>query len=355
MSDNRFAMMRVNRSGQTSRRTSGYETIQAGFQGNGNAAAARNAHAGARGGASRSGTVVRSQSPDGVALGTDGGRPGAGLATSTIGSPRSDERRRASQAQQDVGRGSIGQRLSDGAVDLGAHRQAHQARIWPFVQLGARLAGHSRSRLLQPTADRAGDPTRRSGDPDLEDQALAGAKKNARRQGRTIVFIDESGLSERPTRVKTWARKGCTPTLQYSFNWKQLSLIAGASFWRIYFRFFHGTIKGPQLVEFLKALKAQIRGKLLIIWDGLPAHRSAVVRDYVESLEGQIALERLPGYAPELNPVEYLFGYAKQRELANLCLDTIDEVRRYAMRRIRSMQRRPTLIRAFWTQAELPI
>jgi transposase len=184
---------------------------------------------------------------------------------------------------------------------------------------------------------------------------LAGAKKNARRQGRTIVFIDESGLSERPTRVKTWARKGCTPTLQYSFNWKQLSLIAGASFWRIYFRFFHGTIKGPQLVEFLKALKAQIRGKLLIIWDGLPAHRSAVVRDYVESLEGQIALERLPGYAPELNPVEYLFGYAKQRELANLCLDTIDEVRRYAMRRIKSMQRRPTLIRAFWTQAELPI
>ncbi len=31
-------------------------------------------------------------------------------------------------------------------------------------------------------------------------------------------------------------------------------------------------------------------------------------------------MERLPGYAPELNPVEYLFGYAKQRELANLCL-----------------------------------
>ena len=189
----------------------------------------------------------------------------------------------------------------------------------------------------------------------MEDQALAGAKKNARRQGRTIVFIDESGLSERPTRVKTWARKGCTPTLQYSFNWNQLSLIAGASFWRIYFRFFHGTIKGPQLVVYLKALKAQIKGKLLIIWDGLPAHRSRVVRDYVEALNGHIALERLPGYAPELNPVEYLFGYAKQRELANLCLDTIGQVRRYATRRIKSMQRRPALIRAFWKQAELPI
>ena len=189
----------------------------------------------------------------------------------------------------------------------------------------------------------------------MEGQALADTKKNAAQERRTIVFVDESGLSERPTRVRTWAPKGQTPVLQYSFNWKQLSLIAGATFWRIYFRFFNGAIKGPQLVEFLQALRAQIKGRLLIIWDGLPAHRSRVVRDYVESLAGQITMERLPGYAPELNPVEYLFGYAKQRELANLCLDTIAEVRRYATRRLKSMQRRPALIRAFWKQAELPI
>jgi transposase len=90
-----------------------------------------------------------------------------------------------------------------------------------------------------------------------------------------------------------------------------LSLIAGASFWRICFRFFNGAIKGPQLVEFLRALTATVHGKLLIIWDGLPAHRSRVVREYIDSLNGRIALERLPGYALELNPVEYLFGYAK--------------------------------------------
>jgi transposase len=189
----------------------------------------------------------------------------------------------------------------------------------------------------------------------VEAQALADAKKKSRREGRTIVFVDESGLSERPTRVKTWAPKGQTPVLQYSFNWKQLSLIAGVTFWRFYFRFFPGPIRGPQLVEYLRALKSQIHGKLLVIWDGLPAHRSRVVRDYVESLGDHIVLERLPGYAPELNPVEYLFGYAKQRELANLCLYTIDEVKRYASRRLKSMQRRPTLITAFWKQAELAI
>jgi len=140
-----------------------------------------------------------------------------------------------------------------------------------------------------------------------------------------------------------------------SFNWKQLSLIAGVTLWRFYFRFFPGAIKAPQLIAYLQALGRQIPGRLLIIWDGLPAHRSHMVRDYVESLQGRIVLERLPAYAPELNPVEYLFGYAKQRELANLCLHTIAEVRRYATRRLRSLQHRPRLITAFWKQAELPI
>jgi transposase len=189
----------------------------------------------------------------------------------------------------------------------------------------------------------------------VEEEALAAAQKKAQREGRTIVFIDESGLSERPTRVKTWAPRGETPILQHSFNWKQLSLIAGVTFWRFYFRFFPGAIKAPQLVEFLKALTQQIDGKLLIVWDGLPAHRSRLVRAYVESLGDRIVLERLPAYAPELNPVEYLFGYTKQRELANLCAATIDEVKTFARRRLRAMQRRSTLVTAFWQQAELAI
>ncbi len=96
--------------------------------------------------------------------------------------------------------------------------------------------------------------------------------------------------------------------LQYSFSWNQLSLIARISFWRMYFRFFRGSIKAAQIVGFLQALQRTIRGKLLIIWDGLPAHRSWLVREYVESLDGRIQLERLPAYASQLNHVEYVFG-----------------------------------------------
>lgn len=140
-----------------------------------------------------------------------------------------------------------------------------------------------------------------------------------------IVFIDESGLSERPTRVRTWAPKGQTPVIQFHFNWKQLSMIAGVSFTNAYFRLHEGAIRSTQIVEFLKALVKQIGRPLLIIWDGLKAHRSRLVRDYVDGLDGKIELAFLPPYAPDLNPVEYLWAWPKRHALANYCPNSINE------------------------------
>lgn len=183
---------------------------------------------------------------------------------------------------------------------------------------------------------------------------MAGAKKNCGKEGRTIVFVDESGLSERPHRCRTWAPRGQTPILQYHFSWKTLSMIAGMTVYRFYFRLYRGTIRTPQVLDFLRQLRRQIPGKLLIVWDGLAAHRSRKVLEYVESQQGDIRLERLPPYAPELNPVEYLWGHLKQHQLANLCpqnlLDLSTEARR-ALRRI--WNKRSTLVVAFWKQAEL--
>lgn len=143
--------------------------------------------------------------------------------------------------------------------------------------------------------------------------------------------------------------------LQYSFSWKQLSVIAGVTFYRFYFRLYDGTIKSPQIVEFLKALHQQIQRKLLVIWDGLAAHKSRLVRDFVDSLDGAIQLERLPAYAPELNPVEYIWAHLKQHEVGNFCATQIAQVSDFARRRLKSMQRRSTLVSAFWQQAELPL
>jgi len=155
--------------------------------------------------------------------------------------------------------------------------------------------------------------------------------------------------------VRGWAPRGETPVLQYHFNWHQLSAMAGITFYRFYFRLFPGTIKGPQVIEFLQALGWHIRRRVLVIWDGLPAHRSRVVRDYIESLNGAIQLEYLPAYAPELNPTEYIWGHLKQHELGNFCARTFGELTGRARNRLRSMQRRSALITAFWKQAELPL
>ena len=70
--------------------------------------------------------------------------------------------------------------------------------------------------------------------------------------------------------------------------------MARITFYRFYFRLFPGAIKGPQVIEFLHALGRHIRRKVLVIWDGLPAYRSQVVRDYIESLNGAIQLDCPP-------------------------------------------------------------
>jgi hypothetical protein len=76
------------------------------------------------------------------------------------------------------------------------------------------------------------------------------ALKKAQKEGRTIVLIDESGLSQRPHRCRTWAPRGQTPVLQYHFNWKTISIAAGMTFWNFYFRIFDKAVGKEETVIF---------------------------------------------------------------------------------------------------------
>jgi transposase len=182
---------------------------------------------------------------------------------------------------------------------------------------------------------------------------MAAAQTKARRERRTLVLVDESGLSERPHRLRTWSPRGQTPVLQYHFNWKKLAAAAGITWWNFYFRLYPDAIRAPQVVDFLGHLLRCLPGKLLVVWDGLPAHRAALVRQFICVQRGRLAIAWLPGYAPELNPVEYLWGYWKRHELANFCPRDFGQLSYYAPRALRRMRRRPTLAMAFWQQADL--
>ena len=130
-------------------------------------------------------------------------------------------------------------------------------------------------------------------------------------------------------------------------------MAAGLTLWNFYFRLYPGSIKQAQVLDFLQALVRHLRLPLLLVWDRLPAHRSHLVQDYIARLEGWIHTAYLPPYAPELNPVEFIWAHWKQHELPNVCPQDYYQLSAAARRTLRRMRRRSRLITAFWHQASL--
>jgi transposase len=148
----------------------------------------------------------------------------------------------------------------------------------------------------------------------------------------TLVFVDEAGFSLRPSVRKTWAPKGKTPILRHRFNWKRLHAIgaiacrADGSDPQLLLHLQPESIKSDAVVGFLEQVQHEITGKVLIIWDGLPAHRSKIVKGHLEGCGNALSVTRFPAYAPELNPVEYLWSTVKGRYVANRCPDYIADL-----------------------------
>jgi putative transposase len=87
--------------------------------------------------------------------------------------------------------------------------------------------------------------------------------------------------------------------------------------------------------------------KATLLWDGLPAHRSQAMANWLGRQRSWLVVERLPGYAPELNPVEALWSNLKGVELANLAADTLQEVTAAAERGIQRIRQTHHLAYSF--------
>jgi len=180
---------------------------------------------------------------------------------------------------------------------------------------------------------------------------MAGSKKNARRRKAWIFFEDESGVSQRPSVRRTWAPKGETPVLIHAFNWSKMSICAALGYrWdgrrsRLFFQTREGSYNSESLLSFLTDLHRELRGrKVVLVWDGLPAHKSRKMKEYLRQQRHWLREERLPGYAPDLNPVETLWGNIKGQELANRCAEDLaeaDRATRNGMARVRRSSRLP--------------
>jgi transposase len=195
----------------------------------------------------------------------------------------------------------------------------------------------------------------------MEGPALAAGKKNARRRRAWIVFEDESGVSHRPVVRRTWAPRGHPPVLTHTgANWSRLSIAAALAFrWdgrrrHCYFQTRPGSYNDLALIGFLRALKRHFRSRpIILIWDGLRAHKSRVMDRYLAHQRAWLTIERLPGYAPELNPVEQIWGNLKNRELANLCPVDVLGLRRPLRVGFARIRHQPSLAVAFLRHAGL--
>lgn len=157
-------------------------------------------------------------------------------------------------------------------------------------------------------------------------------KKRARESNATIVFLDESGITHRPSVRRTWSPRGVTPVIRHRFNWERLNTIGviackpDGSKPKLFMHMQRTSIKKESIVVFIDALHMEISGRVVLLWDGLPAHRSLVVKDHIERNKDWLTVERLPAYAPELNPVEYVWSAVKGKDVANLCSDNLSEI-----------------------------
>lgn len=145
-------------------------------------------------------------------------------------------------------------------------------------------------------------------------------------------------------------------------NWKRLSVAGALAFrWdgrraRFFFQTQPGSYTERTLIAFLRDLRRHFRRRaVILIWDGLPAHRSRMMRDYLARQRRWLTVERLPGYAPELNPVEPIWGNVKRTELANFCATDLEALRGPLRRGCARVRCHPDLAFSFLRHAGLEI
>ncbi|SRR6266516_121895 len=148
--------------------------------------------------------------------------------------------------------------------------------------------------------------------------------------------------------VRTWAPRGQTPVLRVKLTRDHLSAISGITLdGRLFMQVRPTSYDAAAVVGFLRVLLRKIRGKILVIWDGSPIHRSKEIKAFLKAgAAKRLHLEQLPGYAPDLNPDEGIWQYLKRVELGNVCCTDLDHLYREIIRAKERLRHKRDIIRS---------
>ena len=175
-------------------------------------------------------------------------------------------------------------------------------------------------------------------------------RAQAKREGGVVLWLDEMGVRSDAAAGRSWAPMGQTPVIKRTgkrFGVNMLSAISNAG--RLRFRLFTGSFNGPAFIDFLGRLLRDCGGrKVHLIVDGHPVHHAKLVSAWVGRHAERIELHFLPGYSPELNPVELLNHDVKANAAGRRRPRSAGELRGELHGYLRRRQRQPAVLIRFF-------
>lgn len=225
---------------------------------------------------------------------------------------------------------------------------------------GVQLSEVTVGRLLRRMGLSPQKPLRRAYEQDPEqvqhwlDEEYPAIQALAKQQRATIYFGDESGVRSDFHSGTTWAVRGQTPIVPATGQRYGLNLISAVSpRGQMRFMTVTGRMNAGKFIDFLKRLLHNQKRPVFLIVDGHPSHRARKVFDFIRSTRGKLRLFFLPGYSPELNPDELVWNHLKNHGIGKRIIESRDALIAAVQTHLRSMQRTPALIRAFFHEPNL--
>jgi transposase len=174
-------------------------------------------------------------------------------------------------------------------------------------------------------------------------------RARAKQAGAKIFFLDEAGVRSDQVLGRTWGLRGKTPEVPTSGRRQSVSAISAVSgrgeFW---YEIYTERLNAVRFIELLRHFMRRRTGGVFLVLDGHPAHIAKAVTQYVQSLNGRLELHFLPGYAPELNPDEFVWNHLKRQGVSKKPLLRNESLRSRVQADLADIKSRPALVRSFF-------
>jgi len=180
-------------------------------------------------------------------------------------------------------------------------------------------------------------------------EVFPGLRARAKRVGAKIFFLDEAGVRSDQVLGRTWGLRGKTPEVATSGRRQSVNALsavnARGAFW---YEIYTERLNASRFLELLKHFIRGRQGPVFLVLDGHPAHIAKAVAQYVQSLKGRLELHFLPGYAPELNPDEFVWNHLKGQGVSKKPLRRDESLRSRVQTDLAAIKSRPALVRSFF-------